>query len=209
MATYIKPEAIKDASLPIGKVATMSEDERLAFLVQLGLGNLAEVPDDGKVYGRTYGEWVEDEDGAVYELIEEITLEEAVQKIVRKTEPDGTPYNFKRMRVIIVKPSNVFGIAFRQVFGFNTQIPDMSPLCSIMANETYAHLAITTCKISNGYWDITMHTQNQNGVGQNSYGMPYAVEATGNTARILVYQLSCSESVLFEVGTNIKIYGIR
>lgn len=63
MATYIKPEAIKDASLPIGKVAAMSEDERLAFLVSLGLGNLTEVPDDGKVYGRTHGEWVEVGDG--------------------------------------------------------------------------------------------------------------------------------------------------
>ena len=40
MATYIKPEAIKDASLPIGKVAAMSEDERLAFLVSLGLGKI-------------------------------------------------------------------------------------------------------------------------------------------------------------------------
>ena len=43
MATYIKPEAIKDASLPIGKVATMSEDERLAFLVSLGLGKIGVV----------------------------------------------------------------------------------------------------------------------------------------------------------------------
>ena len=40
MATYIKPEAIKDASLPIGKVAAMSENERLAFLVSLGLGKI-------------------------------------------------------------------------------------------------------------------------------------------------------------------------
>lgn len=43
MATYIKPEAIKDASLPIGKVAAMSEDERLAFLVSLGLGKIGVV----------------------------------------------------------------------------------------------------------------------------------------------------------------------
>lgn len=43
MATYIKPEAIKDASLPIGKVAAMSENERLAFLVSLGLGKIGVV----------------------------------------------------------------------------------------------------------------------------------------------------------------------
>ena len=43
MATYIKPEAIKDKSLPIGKVAAMSEDERLAFLVSLGLGKIGVV----------------------------------------------------------------------------------------------------------------------------------------------------------------------
>lgn len=43
MATYIKPEAIKNASLPIGKVAAMSEDERLAFLVSLGLGKIGVV----------------------------------------------------------------------------------------------------------------------------------------------------------------------
>lgn len=43
MATYIKPEAIKDASLPIGKVAAMSENERLAFLLSLGLGKIGVV----------------------------------------------------------------------------------------------------------------------------------------------------------------------
>lgn len=43
MAIYIKPEAIKDASLPIGKVAAMSENERLAFLVSLGLGKIGVV----------------------------------------------------------------------------------------------------------------------------------------------------------------------
>lgn len=88
MATYIKPEAIKDASLPIGKVAAMSEDERLAFLVSLGLGNLTEVPDDGKVYGRTHGEWVEAEKakGEYKQLINYTVAENTSQIEFLKTD---------------------------------------------------------------------------------------------------------------------------
>lgn len=76
MATYIKPEAIKDASLPIGKVAAMSEDERLAFLDLLGISN----------------NW---------ELIETITLEEEVSTIEKSTEPNGDAYAFRNIAFII------------------------------------------------------------------------------------------------------------
>lgn len=207
MATYIKPEAIKDASLPIGKVAAMSENERLAFLVSLGLGNLTEVPDDGKVYGRKHGEWVEDEDGAVYELIEDITLEEAVQKIVRTKEPDGTPYNFKRMMVYLKKPSTEIGASYRQVFLL--QNAEAYPFCVVTGNLFESHQTFTICKPENGHWTAKMDACNRNGVSKSSLGMTDDIDATGEYNRILGYQVECSESVLFEAGTNIKIYGIR
>lgn len=210
MATYIKPEAIKDASLPIGKVATMSENERLAFLVSLGLGNLTEVPNDGKVYGRTHGEWVEDEDGAVYELIEDITLEEAVQKIVRTTEPDGTPYNFKRMMVFLHKPSTAIGATYRQVFFIDKSFVDYGPhFFGLLTNLTDSHLTLITAKNRNGYWYAEMACQNNNGVNKGVYEITDVIKATEDYNRILGYQVSCTAAVLFEAGTNIKIYGIR
>ena len=207
MATYIKPEAIKDASLPIGKVAAMSEDERLAFLVSLGLGNLTEVPNDGKVYGRTHGEWVEDEDRAIYELIEDITLEEAVQKIVRTTEPDGTPYNFKRMCVYLQKPTNEIGSSFRQVFFLQNK--EAYPFCVVTGNLYDSHQTFTVCKPENGHWTTKMDCRNINGVSKTSLGMTDDIDATGEYNRILGYKAECASSVLFEAGTNIKIYGIR
>ena len=36
-------------------------------------------------------------DDGIYELIETITIEEAISVISRSAEPDGTPYNFKKM----------------------------------------------------------------------------------------------------------------
>ena len=177
---------------------------------EIGGNFLTEVPDDGKVYGRTYGEWVEDEDGAVYELIEDITLEEAVQKIVRRTEPDGTPYNFKRMMVYLKKPSTAIGTSYRQVFFIDKSFMDYDiHSFSIMANVTDDHLTLTTAKNRNGYWHTEMACQNINGVGRPFYGNIDLLQVTEDNNRILGYQVSCRESVLFEAGTNIKIYGIR
>lgn len=166
------------------------------------------MPDDGKVYGRTHGKWVEDEDGAVYELIEDITLEEAVQKIVRTTEPDGMPYNFKRMMVFLHKPSTVIGSTYRQLF-YLAQRSEVWPFCGTLANLPDSHVTTITCKTSNGYWRTKMDCINNNGVCKGVYGMPDVIKATEDYNRILGYQVSCNASVLFEAGTNIKIYGIR
>lgn len=168
---------------------------------------MTEVPDDGKVYGRTHGEWVEDEDGAVYELIEDITLEEAVQKIVRKTEPDGTPYNFKRMCVYLQKPTKEIGFSFRQVFLL--QNAEAYPFCVVTGHLSESHQTFTICKPENGHWTAKMYNSNRNGVCKPSLGMTDDIDATGEYNRILGYSDECSASVLFEAGTNIKIYGIR
>ena len=170
---------------------------------------MTEVPNDGKVYGRTHGEWVEDEDGAIYELIEDITLEEAVQKIVRRTEPDGTPYNFKRMCVYLYKPTTPIEASFRQVFLLNDLPYEAFPFCTITGNLYESHQTFTICKPENGHWTLKMDDRNINGVSKTSLGMTDDIDATGKYNRILGYSVQCSESVLFEAGTNIKIYGIR
>lgn len=201
MATYIKPDAVKDGSLSKSKLDTA--------LVNEINGKLTDAPKDGKVYGRSDGEWIEDEDGAVYELIEDITLEEAVQEIIKRTEPDGTPYNFKRMCVYLNKPTTAIGNPFRQTF-FLKNLPHASfPFCQIMANLSESHQAFTICKPENGHWTARMNCQNINGVAKNSYGMTDDIDTAGEYNRILGIQFVCSQSILFEAGTNIKIYGIR
>ena len=105
METYINPQAIKDASIPISKVAAMSDNERLAFVDSLRLSNingetfLTEAPDDGKVYARTHGEWVNVDFN--WELIETITLGEGVTVIQKSTEPNGNAYAFKNIAVVM------------------------------------------------------------------------------------------------------------
>ena len=206
MAEYRSKYRGEEVDALLDKIADYTNPE----IPEIGGGNfLTEVPDDGKVYGRTYGEWVEDDDGAVYELIEDITLEEAVRKIVRTTEPNGTPYNFKRMMVWLSKPTAAIGSSFRQVFALKNLPYDSFPFCSVSANLPDSHIAKTTCKSQNGYWNAELYCNNRNGVSKGVYGMTDDIDATGEYNRILGYKVSCTESVLFEVGTNIKIYGIR
>ena len=82
MATYIKPEAIKDASLPIGKVAAMSEDERLAFLVSLGLGKIGVVSQ--------VQHWASDNSGYT---ISDVVRGFIPQEFITQAEVAGASYN--------------------------------------------------------------------------------------------------------------------
>lgn len=82
MATYIKPEAIKDASLPIGKVAAMSEDERLAFLVSLGLGKIGVVSQKQT--------WASDNSGYT---ISDVVRGFIPQEFITQAEVAGAVYN--------------------------------------------------------------------------------------------------------------------
>lgn len=82
MATYIKPEAIKDASLPIGKVAAMSEDERLAFLVSLGLGKIGVVSQ--------VQNWASDNSGYT---ISDVVRGFIPQEFITQAEVAGAVYN--------------------------------------------------------------------------------------------------------------------
>lgn len=82
MATYIKPEAIKDKSLPIGKVASMSEDERLAFLVSLGLGKIGVVSQKQN--------WASDNSGYT---ISDVVRGFIPQEFITQAEAAGASYN--------------------------------------------------------------------------------------------------------------------
>lgn len=204
MATYIKPEAIKDASLPIGKVAAMSENERLAFLVSLGLGNLTEVPNDGKVYGRTHGEWVETLDGRPWELIEEITLEEEISQIIRTEEPDGTPYDFQALMVHIYNGGGAnFGISVRTVVYNKTE-----EILPVLAHCNNAGVARVRFYKRNGYWEGVGYYLNSNGVSYLTAGTERLNSVT-EKKNITKLAQTISGNNPFKVGTVIKIFAIR
>ena len=82
MATYIKPEAIKDASLPLGKVATMTEAERLAFLVSLGLGKIGVVSQKQN--------WASDNSGYT---ISDVVRGFIPQELITQATAAGASYN--------------------------------------------------------------------------------------------------------------------
>lgn len=207
MATYIKPEAIKDASLPISKVAAMSENERLAFLVSLGLGNLTEVPNDGKVYGRTHGEWVEAEKakGDYKQLIDYTVTENTSQIEFLKTDAgeDITKYRDLIIDCILVYDASN---TTRQLF-IRTKdliIVRSGGICDV-AYKTHYRIRI---KLGNRYTSevyIESHTNSWSNpqFSDNNYGRNLFcyINQDPEYVKLLL------ESSTFLVGEKLTIYG--
>lgn len=74
MATYIKPEAVKDSSIAKSKLDTALTNEIN--------GKLTDAPKDGKVYGRKDGAWEEVQNGANhFFLIKEFSTDANTQNV--------------------------------------------------------------------------------------------------------------------------------
>lgn len=197
MATYIKPEAIKDASLPIGKVAAMSEDERLAFLDLLGISN----------------NW---------ELIETITLEQEVSVIEKSIEPNGKAYSFKNIAVIISnveQPSWKSQIWLQLLFDKDLVKASIQPyggprgLMGFRDNCTFANpdvKMIARLVNNNNVMQIGISNPITNPGYLNGYPDLRSSDIAINNMNAKVSSLTLkSPSMAFLVNTKITIYGIR
>ena len=141
------------------------------------------------------------------ELIEEITItENEVSGIIRSVEPDGKPYNFKSVSVWIEKtPWKVANVAVSEIYDTNG-ISLSSYRASLTASETAG-------KFHRAYYDV--YAGHWFAIG--CYGTPQTVPMPAQIWRtpkvyegerigkIHVYGYTTS----FEVGTVIKIYGVR
>lgn len=154
-------------------------------------------------------EFVKDTQG---ELIEEIIItEEGIREVVRTAEPDGTPYNFKSLSVYIEKiPWKVANVAVTRVY---TSVNDIgvnskaSYRASLSASETAGKFTRAYFDVFAGHW-VTL----------GCYGTPQTVPMAAqmwrddqlykNHERIKKVVVE-GYSTALEVGTVIRIYGVR
>lgn len=165
---------------------------------------LTEVPDDGKVYGRMHGEWVETFDGRPWELIEEITLEEEISQIIRSEEPDGTPYDFQALMVHIYNGGGLnFGMSVRTVIYNKTE-----EILPVLAHCNNCGVARVRFDKRNGYWEGVGYYLNSNGTSYVTAGTDRLNSVTEKKNITKLVQ-TISEKNPFKVGTVIKIFAIR
>lgn len=211
MATYINPDAVKDGSLSKSKL-----DTALANEIN---GKLTDAPKDGKVYGRSDGEWVGL--GDEWKLIETLTLEEEVSVIEKSIEPNGDAYAFKDIAIIIsnVKQSTwKSAVVFR--FNFNKELiyGCIENSLRIQCVEAFKDISFTSPIVKcmarlvniNNVVQIGITTPTTNPGYIQGYPDTRASHIAINNAGALISSLRIySDTLPFLPNTRIEIYAIR
>lgn len=143
-----------------------------------------------------------------YELIEDITLEEAVASFKRTAEPNGVPYDFEALfiRIIALKASGSANINFtiqgkngtRMCYAVTTgnglvESNNKQTICKVFNDHGFADNYVCSLPPSSvsalyrGSWDFNVPWENVVSISFGTY----------------------PSSVLFPVGTRIQIYGVR
>ena len=135
-----------------------------------------------------------------YELIEEITVTEDVNEILKTTSPDGTPYNFKGV-TIEFSSEGVTGYSGKQLIEFNDGRV-FKGSAEFLSDNRISSIRGIYC---NGltFYDATWNapSANSNTINQNGYACaPKAIQE--NVTKIHIRSA-------VKAGTVIKIYGIK
>ncbi len=136
-----------------------------------------------------------------YELIEKITTTEEVKSINFSKEPDGTPYNFKKLYVIFNIPqAPVTGAIDIKISAVN---------CGRFANainQSWNAASTAEFIFYEGVSKIrTFYCQHT-----NSYGNVATVQSSEPTIAVnKITELQLDGAVNFPIGTTITIYGVR
>ena len=150
----------------------------------------------------------------VYELIEEITLANDEQFVIRTTEPDGTPYNFERVFIVAnVMPGSALGSV---TCAINTDPNGTNYDTTILSTDAFSGIGSSMyiwsaeCKPEGGClrWMWT------NNVGSFTDALiprmsqnPLKKILAGNITYVKVGATSSSK--IFPSGSMFKIYGVR
>ena len=143
-----------------------------------------------------------------YTLIENITLEEAVARLDRRTDLQGNQYNFSAIRVLVYTPIATNGMLTLQVYnegGFNNQLLYASSNGSISATEAKT----TMFKVYNDhglmdYYNLTGNTSSGS-AGSLNRRATFMDKQWSNVTALRVR----NENGNLPAGTRIVIYGIR
>ena len=138
-----------------------------------------------------------------YELIEEITLTEATSLVTRDKWPNGDAYSFSKIRVEV--DSNAI------TAGFNTYVryenDSTAHTSAIMSNAGVKYFATFDGRIENGY--LTETVVNTNSRRANNAALLQSAASTPMSAIQFLKIWFNSSATLNNVGTTIRIYGVR
>lgn len=138
-----------------------------------------------------------------YELIEEITLTETTSLVTRDKWPNGDAYSFSKIRVEV--DSNAI------TAGFNTYVryenDSTAHTSAIMSNAGVKYFATFDGRIENGY--LTETVVNTNSRRANNAALLQSAASTPMSAIQFLKIWFNSSATLNNVGTTIRIYGVR
>lgn len=143
-----------------------------------------------------------------WELIETITIEEeGITSVVRTTEPDGTPYNFKNIYVYATAPNKSTENSSVVIYagnGSDSWYGSIELYC--FHNKSYDNVkAYGTFLESNG-WLIPISSYAQNWSPSSMYTSIYKAKPSFIMKRI---SFGSVNSMPFQIGTTFEIYAIR
>lgn len=137
-----------------------------------------------------------------FELIEEITLTEDVASIERTAEPNGNPYSFKRIKIIVILTQ----MNDRRNYLFRANNNLIFAQFYSVVNATYSTFVALNIEIDGGFVKASSSyalNGNANVISQGTSFNGLADIKANSINKIKI------DSAVMPVGTNIKIYGIR
>lgn len=138
------------------------------------------------------------------ELIEEITLTEKVNQIIRNAEPNGTAYHFRKMYVNIVTPQAEQDGSIYSFF--NGIILGLSMNC-ITSKWPEGGIAQIYANVVDGFLDG--YGVGAPNVGTSSNLIRYATSLNTPSEIAAIGDMMIRSTVDIPINTNIKIYGVR
>lgn len=148
-----------------------------------------------------------------YELIESITTD-GTAIVERTQEPDGTPYNFSRVKVVVTSPKNMESAIY--IYGYISSGGAIQSSPAMFAKDSpYYSRAMYSADVANGIMSYTstdasiVYSNNQaqgdtdaSGVNQS----PTLLFTSNNIDKIRVYAFGTTAA---PAGFLIQIYGVR
>ena len=152
-----------------------------------------------------------------YVLIEKTVLTEETLRFERAQEPDGTPYNFSAIRLIVkFVPGQKNGMFFCHgksndifVVGGTSQIVEMPPLSGgaewrsvVIFSARPGYGGVYDCEVASG-------SQGGNMVINRAANGEYVMTKTEKKIQAIYFYLYLDTDISMIAGTEISIYGVR
>lgn len=147
-----------------------------------------------------------------YELIETITLTENVASIVYTQEPDGTPYNFCALMVLLNTSASVLGTSAATIRYY---LNDTTYLASYLSGAitSAARYAYQEAWLNRGFWKGEFCApQTERTYAPNISMLPLNTKVYDSTAYPSIKKInifSNTGTIPMPVGSKITIYGVR